>query len=273
MIRNKSEDGWELITHAAHARLAGELARHWKNEQFEPPKPFAHILDAVTRHDDSWINRDRNPQLTDDDLPEAFSSSLVGTYEAFEEIELEPYLQVRANATEKAIQRDPYAAVLISMHTVNLLTEQADLDTLDAQQQKIHSDFIQRQRALQSELKTELREHNRLREVVTDEHFDRAFEFLQACDSLSLYLCVDYEESRPLRHKHPRINDEAVSINYERLEPSIYTCDPWPFDQQELDLSIPHRNLENRTFDSIESFQTQYKSSDILDRTIILVDR
>ena len=54
MIRLKDNADWLLLTHKDHATLAGEFARHWKNQDFAPPEPFAHILDAVSRHDDSW---------------------------------------------------------------------------------------------------------------------------------------------------------------------------------------------------------------------------
>lgn len=81
MIRLEDNDHWLLLGHADHAALAGEFARHWKNARFAPPNPFAHILDAVSRHDDSWKTRDALPELTPGGHPSAFSRELVGTYE------------------------------------------------------------------------------------------------------------------------------------------------------------------------------------------------
>lgn len=270
MIRDAVEGGWELITHAAHAHLAGEMAKHWKNKKFEPPMPFAHVLDAVSRHDDSWIARDNDPMLTEEGLPSAFSSALVGTYEAFEEITLEPYLEVRKQATNTARERDPYAAVLISMHTVNLLTEQADLTELNTQQRNLHTNFIRDQRAIQSELKDQIRNQTCLDEYASDEQFRRSFEFLQACDSLSLYVCVDYKGSTSLRHEQPQTSGKMVSIGYERQTRGTYSCDPWPFDQQKLTLTIPTRYLGQRTFDDVESFRQMFYEAEIKERDITL---
>lgn len=271
MIRDAAGEGWDLITHRAHARLAGKIAQHWKTDFFEPPMPFAHILDAVTHHDDSWVPRDNNPRITGEGLPSAFSSSLVGTYEAFEEVELGTYLRLREEATEKARKRDSYAAVLISMHTVNLLTDQADLTALDSQQRDLHREFVESQRATQAQLKTAIRKRSPLNEYASDDAFQRAFEFLQACDSLSLYICVDYDEDTDLRHKHPRTQGDAVSIAYERRGPRTYSCDPWPFDQEKIELTIPYRHVTQRKFDDTESFRQRYHAAEPVEREFKLV--
>ena len=62
--------------------------------------------------------------------PSAFSIELVGKYSAFEEIDLEEYLAVRERAVRIIAAEDSYAALLISMHTYNLLTEHADRSTI-----------------------------------------------------------------------------------------------------------------------------------------------
>jgi hypothetical protein len=271
VIRVPAEEGWHLVTHPDHARLASEFARHWKNDSFEPPKPFAHVLDAVARHDDSWSERDMNPELTRDGLPSAFSRQLVGTYSAFEEIDMEPYLRVRERNTEAAAERDPYAAVLISMHTVNLLTEQADLSTLDDDQRAIHGEFVEGQRTRQAELRERLRSRPDVAPYADEEHFQRAFEFLQACDNLSLLVCADYDDVEPLRHEHPRRDGDSVRIRFEPLGDRRYSCDPWPFDEPELRLGLPYRHVPTRKFDSRESFREQFHAAEVREHELELV--
>jgi hypothetical protein len=260
VIRVETADGWRLVTHPEHARLAGEIARHWKNDAFLPPDPFAHVLDAVSRHDDSWADRDSNPELDDDGRPSAFSRDLVGEYEAFENVDLDGYLRVRAEATEAAADRDPYAAVLISMHTVNLLDEQADPSALDPPERDRHASFLADQRERQAELKRGLRNRSG-RTHVSDADFRRAFEFLQACDSLSLYLCVDYDEPGQLRHAQPRRDGEHTPISYLPRDDRRYALEPWPFDEDELTLSIPYRHVRGEQFDSVEAFRERYHAA------------
>lgn len=263
MIRLESNDHWLLLGHADHAALAGQFARHWKNARFTPPDPFAHILDAVSRHDDSWRARDAQPELTPAGHPSAFSRELVGTYEAFEDIDLPAYLGVRGQATEQAAVRDPYSAVLISMHTVNLLTEQADPDTLDALDRALLEEFVQGQRVRQSELLDTLAERGMDAELLTPPALRRGFEFLQACDSFSLLVGVDYPEHSHLRHRHPSGADDAEEIAYLPLGNHRYRLDPWPLDEAELVFDIPYRRVAKRATYSLEAFRQAYAQADV----------
>lgn len=258
MIRKNTEDAWVLVPHREHARVAGEFARHWKNADFLPPEPFAHILDAVARHDDSWATRDSAPELTPEGRPSAFSSELVGGYDAFEEIDLEAYLGVREKATDVAAERDPYAAVLISMHTVNLLTEQADLSGLGEQDRATHARFVEGQRRRQAALKAEIRKAPDLVPFATDAHFDAAFRFLQACDSLSLYLCVGFDRPGQLRHPQRLRSGGSREIALAPVGPDHYTLDPWPLDEPAVDLCITHRRVPKTATASLDAFRESY---------------
>src|ERR1700759_5091084 len=143
MIRTETVDGWLLITHPEHAALAGRFADAWGNDDFPRPEPYAHVREAVYAHDDGWLARDGAPVITKQGKPSAFSRELGGTYSAFEEIDLADYLTVRGQALDAVAERDPYAAVVISMHTVNLLTEQADLSTIRPADRPLHASFIE----------------------------------------------------------------------------------------------------------------------------------
>jgi hypothetical protein len=145
MLRHRTEDGWFLLTHPEHARLAGEFARAWGNGQFRAPFPRADVIEGVTRHDDGWKARDVKPLLTREGRPSAFGVDLVGKYSAFEEIDLADYLGVRGRAMEAVAGENPYAAILISMHTCNLLTARADRTTIRPQDLPLLDDFIARQ--------------------------------------------------------------------------------------------------------------------------------
>jgi len=88
------------------------------------------VLKGISCHDDGWATRDAAPQITRQGKPSAFSSELVGKYSAFEEIDLVDYLAVRSRAVRLIAAEDPYAALLISMHTYSLLNDHADRSTI-----------------------------------------------------------------------------------------------------------------------------------------------
>ena len=270
MIRAAIPGGWRLIEHPEHARLAGQFARRWKNAHFPPPEPFAHVLDAVYRHDDSWGPRDRAPTLTPEGQPSAFSRELVGTYDAFEEIEMEPYLNVRGAATEAAAERDPYAAILISMHTVNLLTEQADLTGLDDASRAIHTRFIDGQRRRQAELR-ELLAATPLAQFTSDAALQRGFEFLQACDSFSLYACSDFPDPGHLRHAHPDAAGVAHPVSLLPQGGLTFRLDPFVLDEDGATFELRYRDVLETEFASDEQFQTLYHAAPVQTAIITVI--
>jgi len=270
MIRAPVANGWSLVQQTDHASLCGALARHWKNERFEPPKPFVHVLDAIVHHDDSWIDRDANPIITDDGEPDAFTSSLDGSYSVFQGYEFEPYLEVREQAAATAARRDPYAAVLISMHTVDLLTDKNKTSVLDAGQREFLDEFIQRQRDRQSDWTEQLRERPGMAEYATADRFGRALEFLQACDHLSLLVCSDCRSEMQLHHEHPTTDGQSVRIRFRPLGEHRYNCDPWPFDEPQLSLEIPCRTVTPKTFSSVAQFRQAYADAETHQRQIEL---
>src|ERR1700749_1085603 len=195
MLRLESKTGWWLVTHVDHAQLAGAFAAQWGNEQFLAPEPRDRVLRGVNTHDDGWAARDQQPQITRQGKPSAFSVELVSKYSAFEEIDLADYLAVRERAVRMVAEADAYAALLVSMHTYNLLTARADRSTIQPQQLPLLDAFLTRQVEFQQELQDRLATEGTSTARVEDH-----FRLLQAMDNLSLLSCVDFQKSASLLH-------------------------------------------------------------------------
>ena len=204
MLRLETETGWWLVTHPDHARLAGAFAERWGNERFLAPEPRANVLKGISRHDDGWATRDAAPQITRQGKPSAFSVELVGKYSAFEEIDLEEYLAVRDRAVRLVAEEDPYAALLISMHTYSLLSEHADRSTIAPQDLPLLDEFLARQREFQKMLRERMGSDPSLTPAqTTEETILDHFRLLQANDNLSLLTCVDFQQPSHLLHPLP----------------------------------------------------------------------
>jgi hypothetical protein len=257
MIRMQTKDGWFLITHKDHARLAGEIGGFWGNATFAEPSPRAQVLHAVTRHDDAWASRDATPALGEDGTPAAFSKDLVGTYSAFENIDLAEYLHVRGEAAKAVADEDPLAAILISMHTVNLLTDQADLSSLGPADRSLHADFIKAQQQLQEDLRQALPLPQRPSETT----LQTAFHFLQACDSLSLMACAGYPDAMDLRHQHPTNNGETLSVHAVPEGSGFYRLEPFPLKVGECRFSVPALAIRGHSFSSEADFREALQAS------------
>jgi hypothetical protein len=254
MLRMESETGWWLIRHPDHAELAGAFAAAWGNDLFRKPEPRARVLYGIARHDDGWAERDAHPVITRQGKPSAFSTELVGKYSAFEEIEIADYLAVRDRAVRIIAEKDPYAGLLIAMHTYNLLTAHADRSTIAPEGLVLLDAFLERQRSYQAELRAAIQSDASLTtEAKSDGAISEHFRLLQACDNLSLLTCVAYASPANLLHPLP-LNDGSTSeVQVFPLGLRQFRLDPWPFAERELRFEFPARHVDGKTFASSEN--------------------
>jgi hypothetical protein len=271
MIRIETDTGWILVEHREHARLAGRMAAHWGNDEFAAPEPRADILVAVARHDDAWALRDDEPCLTREGRPSAFSRELVGKYSAFEEMDFAEYLAVRGRAAKSVAADNPYAAIIISMHTVSLLTTQADLSALSERDVELHQRFIEEQQLLQALLIEKMKDDSVRPAALNPASLRRAFEFLQAHDSLSLGVCVRFPVAKALRHRHPRRDGRPVELECIPLGGDTYRIAPYPFDADELALEAPSRTVQGKVFASVGAFREAYAAAPVVPLRVRIV--
>ncbi len=253
MLRSKTEGGWLLITHPDHAHLAGEFARNWGNPSFAAPEPREHVLRGIYAHDNGWLARDAQPVITKHGNPAAFSVELVGKYSAFEDIDLSAYLAVRREAVQLVAMEDPYAAILISMHTHNLLSERADRSTIREDELPHLDAFLEEQMTLQGALRAQLIAAAQLSpEYLTSAMFHRYFQLLQACDNLSLLSCVDFDGDATLLHPFVTSDGATTGIKVQRVGERVFRLTPYPFAQPQLTFTFPARFVPGETFASSE---------------------
>jgi hypothetical protein len=262
MLRLETETGWWLVTHPDHARLAGAFAERWGNEKFLAPEPRARVLKGIARHDDGWAARDDAPQITRQGKPSAFSVELVGKYSAFEEIDLADYLAVRDRAVRLIAEEDPYAAVLISMHTYSLLSEHADRSTIAPKDLPLLDRFLEQQKAFQRTLLQRISSDTNLpAEQKTEAAILEHFRLLQATDNLSLLTCVDF--SRPANLLHPlRLRSGGHSrVEVRSAGSRHFVLEPYPFAERSLSFQFPARHVVGKTFASSAELQERFNAA------------
>jgi hypothetical protein len=263
-LESESDDGWWLITHPDHAHLAGVFASHWGNDRFPAPHPRENVLHGIHVHDDGWAVRDAHPSITRQGKPSAFSNELVGKYSAFEEIDLADYLAVRESAVEQVEKRDPYAALLVSMHTYNLLTERADRSTIAPDQLPLLDAFLERQLLRQERLRAAIRSNPNLSPRETsDEAILNNFRLLQATDNLSLLSCIAYMQPSTLLHPFPTTEGSLTTITVEPLGPRRFRLHPYPFDTPEFTCTVPARHVPGKLFSSHDELAARFAAAPI----------
>lgn len=262
MLRLETETGWWLVRHPDHARLAGAFAERWGNDRFLSPEPREHVLRGIAHHDDGWAARDAVPQITRQGKPSAFSTELVGKYSGFEEIDLADFLAVRDRAVREIGRQDPYAALLISMHTHNLLRDRADWSTIRPGQAPLLDEFLENQLALQTSWRQEIAANAELRpEHKSDDTILDHFRLLQANDYLSLVACVDYQKPVNLLHALPTRDGGRVPIEVRSAGNRQWVLDPYPFTEPSLQFQIPARHVQGKFFATAKEFQDAFHAA------------
>ena len=271
VLRLESETGWWLVTHPDHARLAGAFATRWGNARFAKPEPRAQVLHGIHVHDDGWAVRDAHPTVTREGKPSAFSRELVGKYAAFEEIDLAEYLAVRERAVEQVA--DPYAALLVSMHTYNLLTAHADRTTIAAEQLPLLDAFLECLMRRQEGLRASIREDSRLSpDEGSEGNILRNFRLLQACDNLSLLSCVAYTEPATLLHPLATNDGGASGVAVQALGPRRFRLEPYPFDEADLTFAVPARHVEGHRFADSGELECRFAEARVESLGIVVSD-
>jgi len=269
MLRMESESGWWLITHPDHARLAGAFAAAWGNALFRRPEPRDRVLFGIASHDDGWAARDEHPSITRAGKPSAFSTELVGKYSAFEEIDLADYLAVRERAVRIIADKDPYAGLLIALHTYNLLTAHADRSTIAAEQLLLLDEFLEKQRVKQGEMLAAIQGDATLSEVEKDRGtIEEHFRLLQACDNLSLLTCVDFGMPSDLLHPLPLMGGGTAEVRVMPVGPRHFRLEPWPFAEAEVSFDFPGRHVEGKTFASSSQLDEAFHATAVETLTV-----
>jgi hypothetical protein len=262
MLRLETETGWWLVTHPDHARLAGAFAERWGNDRFLPPEPRVNVLRGIARHDDGWAARDASPQITRQGKPSAFSVELVGKYSAFEEIDLEDYLAVRDRAVREIAAEDPYAALLISMHTYSLLHDRADRSTIALAQLPLLDEFLDQQKTFQASLRAQIASDPSFTADQTGESaiLDH-FRLLQASDYLSLLTCVDFRQPAHLLHPLPLRDGGHIPVQVRVIAPRHFVLDPYPFAEPSFAFRFPARHIKRKIFSSSAELQHAFDAA------------
>lgn len=271
MLRLETETGWWLVRHPDHAKLAGDFAERWGNEKFLPPEPRDRVLKGISKHDDGWALRDAQPQITRQGKPSAFSVELVGKYSAFEEIDLPDYLAVRDRAVRLAASEDPYAGLLIAMHTYNLLSEHADRSTIAPADLPKLDAFLEQQREFQGGLRKQIEQDAGVRpEHKTDAAIFDHFRLLQANDNLSLITCVDFARPSNLLHPLPLRGGGYAPVQVRSAGPRHFVLEPYPFNEPSLTFEFSARHVKGKLFPSSDELRKQFEAAPVETLTVTM---
>lgn len=267
VIRRRHGDGYAVIRQDDHARLCGDLLRHWGTSRFPRPQPFADVFAAVVLHDCGWAMLDDAPVPTSDGRPpdvfdpppRAAATALPGPTDAGGSAEwasLERLLSAWTRSAQLAAVAGPWAQLLVSVHALTLSAYAAGRATT-LPLRFLFNRFQHGQIELQERLRRQLgmslewplthglADLNTAPDARRDELEVRLihhYRHLQALDLLSLAVCC---QTPPTDRSGPLTDDgEALHWQLRPGEPQpTLRVSPWPFAVERLELRVSARVL------------------------------
>lgn len=233
MIRREGIDSdgthvWLLIEQIEHARLAATLAQHWQLGQILPERVRAEWLQAVLHHDDGWDAWDAQPGIDPGD----------GRPLNFNEMPTAESTGIWRRSVAAAAACGPLAEYAVAGHFRALLLRFDSWRKADAAARQAGEHFLQ---FADGTMATALAAWQAPAEGLTVHVAERALQLLQFFDALSLWFCCEARIA-PQTFTPPRL--AAVTFDPVRGsarvadQPSVFAVSPWPFDVQDLELSL-----------------------------------
>ncbi|WP_163971450.1 DUF3891 family protein [Oceanobacillus halotolerans] len=165
MIVRENEDVFTLIEQHRHGMIAGHIAFNWREDIFPGIAHRESVLYAVTNHDYGWKPIDEQPFWNDKkQMPYMFM-----------DFPLLPRLVFYRYGIDQVARHDAYAGLLCSRHYVQFL--------INDETSEVH-EFIRYEERRQAQLKKKVPNFD-------SALFDAHYGFLQLCDNLSLYICLN----------------------------------------------------------------------------------
>jgi hypothetical protein len=245
MIRRDSitADGtptWVLISQIMHARLAGELARPWR-------EPFAaDVLATIDRHDDGWRAWERAPTIEPEfHRPRSFlempTAAAIGIWRA---------------SIDSVADLGPLAQYMVAEHFCRLRRAAGDSDDAAVHEFLTHYDHLCQQWLSQWQAADERRWPSAA---------SLAVDWLQLFDRFSLWLCMA-ERTSPTTLALPSGESLLLSPEAPAAGRQFIRVAPWPWSIDAIELVIQGRSIPARPLASDQALHEALAAAELFEQ-------
>ncbi|WP_045522120.1 DUF3891 family protein [Neobacillus niacini] len=247
MFITKHDDGYlYIVNQYDHSVQAGEVARHWGNDQYARPNHFESLCLAVQKHDIGWIESDTTVLFND----------ASGQPVPFLNVNLLQHVDFYGKGYEQVKVEDPYAGLLVGMHWIGLYTSRFGYDPSFTF--KIPSDLAplidEKIISLQKEwvdLKMKLWDKSGPRSQF-ENNLWKNYEIVQFMDRLSQYVSMHKQDTTnelimgPVRQT---VDSKGCMITVKGQGNGSVVIDPFPFDS-EVETTVVLRKIPDIRYES-----------------------
>lgn len=233
MLRRDDGANWLVLTQPEHAALSGRLAQEWATI----PEPRAETLLAVYEHDNGHAPTDANghwhPQT--------------GAVQDFRSAPPETQAEIARRGVDRLAPDYPYAALLVAIHFG--------------------------EHGAKERLLADLRADPATAAAATTERINAAYQLLQACDALSLAVCLGIAQFASSKET-PAFRPEGqplLDLTFRHRGNGSVGLTPWPFAHDRVTARMTARVLPARRYDSARALADAFHNAPLRDSTVDFV--
>lgn len=256
-----------MFTQDDHARLSGALAAHVGNESFSRPEPFDAVIAGITMHDNGWPLHDERPTINSQGLP----------LHVFE-TPVELSCRVWSESVRRAMQKDAYSGLLVSLHVMALSAIAQSHYADQGRRLEFARELFEINRFQQNQIEIQgmLRQKLGLRVDLplkyglarkgTSKEEDLLlfnYQLLKATDRISLCLLCEPQPFNSIDNVYARPGSESIELHLECVREWTLQIKPWPFDVEQLEMQIRCRRIPAETYASDADYQSRYRAASV----------
>lgn len=230
MLRRNDGANWLVITQPEHAALSGRLAQEWATI----PEPRAGTLLAIYEHDNGHAQTDADGHW----------DPQTGEVRDFRAASKETQAAIARRGVDRLAAESPYAALLVAIHFG--------------------------ERAAKERLLAELRADPATAADATTERIDAGYQLLQACDVLSLAVCLgiaQFGASKDTPAFRPA-GQPLLEMNFRHHSDGSVGIAPWPFAPDRITARITARVIPARRYPSAGVLADAFHNAALRDITV-----
>ncbi len=251
MVHRENPGGLIVISQPAHSWVAGQLASQWGNAEFGSFAPFAEVCLAAEQHDMGFWEWERKPTL----------DAATGRPHPFTSMPTRPHLELWSASVAELQAYSRYAALLASLHVTHLC--QNNKVTHNPRDAQALQDFLDQQHAIQSALRSDLRQDPAYADGLTAAGLERNCQLLAVWDWLSLISCMGRAGEQVIERVPTAQGLAALKIQLSPNDRVRMTVSPWPFQTGQVNLVCDGRQLP-QTFTDQNEMRTKLREAPVV---------
>jgi hypothetical protein len=234
----REDNTLRLIRQTDHAHVSGQVAGQWRRPTDWPESSWARFVDAVTRHDEGWLEMERAPPLDNAGRPYTFKN-----------LPTAEHVTVWRHGINKLAHDDAYRGLVLALHAHWLYTQLARND--EPAGEAAANEFVQWLDQRIDTLAGQMQGGDATeQQASTPARLDQTRRLIGVFDMVSLVLLRaldvnDWAEPLPF-------GERCEAVRLHRPDVHALAVEPWPFARQSVTVSLPGYDLPRQQFESPE---------------------